>query len=756
MADNPNQGEVNQLVVVPLTHNEALKTPTPQQIADMAIQLGCFIQGHQQCPEGCRIALPNLQMAGFLEQSSPTAVQTNLFTSKLIFSLAHLTIRDSNLDWNLIRNTFKQFCDANHPKNTMQHLRATVDQVVIQLRVATDGGHDHDNDERISEAGDNEGAANGDDIINDDFDEYSDDDIEDLYNNDDGGGNNGGNGGDQNNNPPPPNPPPPNANNLPPEQAGFLAAVEAIGAAINGGQHQLMLTMQRSSADASEAAIQRSNQVSIENYFSMANTFYGKTGAGKENYPKFMLEFDKRAVNWDNATKIQRLQMSAKGEFQENLYQLERASRGRPEHRMFVDDWPALRKIVDEMYCESGTTVLINFRKSNVQYPGETFRQYYSRADLEFDKFFNVYKEYITRQLRTPKTFLGPQHMPTTPIHVPFSEEDHRVTRKRLATLGSMFRLPNLVQEVMAHPRALNYFCSMRVEDKQLGYDLNSAETYESVRALMRWKNICFDYIDGAHREDVRKELYKLRDKKWDTTELGAEVFTKTCHDLVLQFTKIEDTITKRESIYTKGNQGPKNNGQASEVKGSPSDGQVGISDFHAEPDPESGATVPLHMPDGTMLYASTAIINKIKAARGSGKAKKGRKRKQARQSAVQEDGNQERPPSHGDGGGYVDVIRGRGRGGLRRGGRPGAGRGTGRGAVRGAGQAGERYIGVDGKARTPGHVCNYCNNLGHTEADCEIKKREANFSSVGAEWGGNPLFGAREAGQIFANRSGD
>ena len=159
MADNPNQGEVNQLVVVPLTHNEALKSPTQQQIAEMAIQLGCFVQGHQRCPEGCRIALPNLQMAGFLEQSSPGAVQTNLFTSKLIFSLAHLTIRDSNLDWNLIRNTFKQFCDANHPKNTMQHLRATVDQVVIQLRVATDGGHDHDNDEQISEAGDNEGPV---------------------------------------------------------------------------------------------------------------------------------------------------------------------------------------------------------------------------------------------------------------------------------------------------------------------------------------------------------------------------------------------------------------------------------------------------------------------------------------------------------------------------------------------------------------------------------------------------------------------
>ena len=133
MADNPNHGEVNQLVVVPLTHNEALKRPTPQQIADMAIQLGCFIQGHQQCPDGCRIALPNLQMAGFLEQSSPGQVQTHLFTSKLIFSLAHLTVRDSNLDWNLIRDTFKQFCDANHPKNTMQHLRATVDQVVIQL-----------------------------------------------------------------------------------------------------------------------------------------------------------------------------------------------------------------------------------------------------------------------------------------------------------------------------------------------------------------------------------------------------------------------------------------------------------------------------------------------------------------------------------------------------------------------------------------------------------------------------------------------
>ena len=743
MAANPNQVEVNQFVVVRLTHNEALKNPTPQQLEEMAVQLGCFVQGHPQCPEGCRIALPNLQMAGFLEQSSPGAVQTNLFTSKLIFSLANLIIRDSNLDWNLIRRTFKQFCDANHPKNTMQHLQATVDQVVTQLRVPNEDGNIHDDNGQNSGASDGE-SDDDDNIIDDNFDEYIDDDIEDPYDDDDDGGINGGNGGEQNN-----NPPPPNANNLPPEQAGFVAAVEAIGAAINGGNHQLMLYMQRSSADASEAAIQRSNQVSIENYFSMANTFYGKTAAGKENYGRFMLEFDKRAANWDNATKIQRLQLAAKGEFQDNLYQLERASRGRPEHRMFVDDWPALRKLVDEMYCEAGSTVLIDFRKANVQYQSETFRQYYTRADCEFEKFFNVYKDYITRQLKAPKTFLGPEHLPSTPIHVPFSEEDHKVTRKRLATLGRMFRMPNLVQQVTAHPRALNYFCSMRVEDKQLGYNLNSAEIYESVRALMRWKNICFDYIDGAYREDVRKELYKLREKKWDTTDLGAESFTKICHDLVLQFTKIEDTITKRESIYTKGNQGPKN-GQASTVKGSPSDGQVGASDFHAEPNPESGATMPLHMPDGTTLYTSPATIAKIKATRGT--AKKRRNRKKARQNAVQEDGPQERPPSHSESGGNVDFIRGRGRGGPQRGGRPGAGRGS----ARGTGRGGERYIGFDGKARTPGQTCNYCSNLGHTEADCEIKKREANLSSVGADWGSNPMFGAREAGQIFGNRSDD
>ena len=742
--DNPNQ-EVNQLVVVPLTHNEELKRPTPQQVGDMAIQLGCFVQGHPPCPEGCRTALPNLQMAGFLEQSSPGAVQTNLFTSKLIFSLAHLIIRDSNLDWNLIYRTFTQFCDANHPKNTMQHLRATVDQVVIQLRVLNEEGHVHNDNGQDPGAGGEE-FNNGDGSIDDNFDEASDDDVEDAYDDDDGGGVHGGNGGDQNN-----NPTPPNAGNLPPEQAGFVAAVQAIGEAINGGNHRIFMHMQQSAADASEAAIQRSHQVQIENYFSMANTFYGKTGAGKENYGRFMLEFDKRAANWDNATKIQRLKLAAKGEFQDNLYQLERAARGRPEHRMFVDDWPALRKLVDEMYCEAGSTVLIDFRKANVQYQTETFRQYYSRADLEFDKFFNVYKDYITRQLKTPRTFLGPEHVASTPIHVPFSEEDHKATRRRLATLGRMFRMPNLVQQVTSRPRAFNYFCSMRVEDKQLGYDRNSAEIYEAVRALMRWKNICFDYIDGAHREDVRKELYKLREKKWDTTDLAAGNVTKICHDLVLQFTKIEDTITKRESIYTKGNQVPKGNGHVSGVRGSPSDGQVEASDFHAEPDPESGATMALHMPDGTTLYASPATINKIKATRGN--AKKGRKRRKARQNAVQEEVPQERPPPQGESGGNVDFIRGRGRGAPRRGGRPGAGRGT----ARGAGRAGERYIGIDGKARTPGQTCTYCSNFGHTEADCEIKKREAaaaNFSSVGAEWGGNPMFGAREAGQIFGNRS--
>ena len=219
-------------------------------------------------------------------------------------------------------------------------------------------------------------------------------------------------------------------------------------------------------------------------------------------------------------------------------------------------------------------------------------------------------------------------------------------------------------------------------------------------------------------------------------------------------------TVAATAQIYTKGHQVPRA-GNASAVKtsqsgqgGSPPDtqGQVAAFDFHAEPNLASGATVAMYMADGTPYYTSPAIISKIKA--NGGKAKKGGKRKKARQNMVNQEenhGSHDGPPARNEGGGGVDdVVRGRGRGGPRRGGRPGGGYR----AARGADQHAEgRYIGLDGKARTPGQTCSYCKNLGHTEADCHIKKNDAaGLASVSVEWGNGTGYDANEVGRIFGN----
>ena len=712
-------------VVVALTNKPDLAEATEQDIANYAAQLGCFAPEHPECEHGCKGRDRQfLLQCNFLERPTDPNAQSDRFTATLVYALAHLHVKGYKLSWGRIKEVFGDLCDPRLPDNTMDNLSATVRQVSLQLRQtapASEASDDGDTSDEDPDHIDNNG-------INNNFAEgaHNDGGADDPFHDGGGGNDDNNNGGDNNNG---------NGGNgggdglIPNGNAGqnpFFQGFERLLHTFNVGQQQLIETMQRNEAQTLDLAVRRTNQITVEAQFAMSNTYSGKTMGRREDYGQWAVDFDVRAGtgNWDPATKVSMLMRSMRGEARQWLYQLQRATEGRPEHSMFVDDYPALRRLVDEMWCHAGATYFVDFRKSMVQYPQETFRQYYVRADVDFDKFFTIHRAYITRQLRGEKRYLLPNYVISRPTDVEFSDTDRATIQRRVDTMSRVVTDPLLQAQLRNSKQFFDYVAARYVEDKQAGYNSNCESTFTTVKGLWRWIYLNYHYIDGAHREDFKREAYKIRDKKFDTTDIADGDFTRHCTDMVFQLMLLEEKLAKRGSIYQQTYKANTSAVETSHPHSPLDEAATDAFEISAEPNPATGAVYQISFADGSPpSFVNAAAMAKLKPKKkGRNQGRKGRQH--VVNSANTRTTRDDVPPPRPDHvprvpGGTVDEVRTPGRG---------------RGRRVTFGRPGDRPY-DDVYRRTPGATCTFCQKPNHVEADCRQKLLRTNMSGVQANY---------------------
>ena len=572
-----------------LVARDHLRHLPAEEVSQLREVLRCFIIGHTDadCPDGHQTSVSYLLQHRFLRpvDSPGTGRITHRFTTELVSAIAQLSAHGSRIDWDLVQTVIDLNCDESLDRNTFSvlfHTATLATQDLVQLLAAEQlPGTDPPTDAQVHGAGGGEvvdppavllpptGTENGvrsntndnspaalvptvnvagvvdEEISTEGAAEGLHGYLEDPY--------------------------------LPPSGAFrrrpapiFPEASMDDSSAVARLCSNLMREFTRSQRDTIDYFRGRENDNTnvllshtthqiLEAHVHAGEKFYGYTELGKENYFWFRQNFLDRAdrLNWSPATRV--VQLIGSTTFRaRRLLLAKRNTVFGDAVNMFIDDFDALLRFMDETFAAAGIMYSLDTRKTSRQLEKETMQDYYARTTNERRRFWDVFRPYVQSQLSSSITYLPP--------HVPAREATEVAFEGRVAGLATSVISAIVNVCVGDGPKAT--FCRSFLSEQPAVQDavgraivniLNEERTAKSTAAFEtflkfdHWKFLNWDLLDGCANQKVKEEAYKERDKRWTKVDLAGDAGDAAVTDFVNHLVRLEDRITNNRTIFNNG-----------------------------------------------------------------------------------------------------------------------------------------------------------------------------------------------------------
>ena len=695
-------------------HTRILDT---QALTALRDNLECFFDGHGPCPSGCCTSVTYLLEHDFLRPvgAADDGPLTHRFTPAFVQAIAQLEAHGTRFDWNLLQSTIEAHCDPSVDRNSFSVFYQTAlyaSREITQALAAAQlpgtvpppvedtaaGGGNHPisppgslpaphvrptviiDDSPVDEELTTPGAADG-------LSGYH----EDPY--------------------------------LPgttsPHASPFTAAAanDTIVTAnyftkmlleFSRSQQQVINAIQSKDSMSHNALLAHTTHQILEAHVHSVHKFYGHSEIGKENYVWWRQDFIDRAdrLGWDNATRVTQL-VGATTHRARKLIMAKRNTTFGLAYQMFIDDFDALLKFMDETFAAAGPMYSFDVRKSSCQKEKETMQDYYERTTNQRRRFWDVFRPYVQSQLTPAVTYLPPR-VPARLAselafdHVMASKVSRFITAASDACPGDGQHASSF-RQIITYPAVREAISNVLVEILNEERTAESTSVFEHHILFDHWKFLTWDFLDGCHNQKVKEEAYKERDKRWTKTNIHGVPGSEAVTDFVNHLVKLEDRLTPGTTIFS-------NNANIGGVGGSPNKDQQMSANKGDRQKQRGGRRGKVHATE-TVPPADPAPKPPPTPARPP-------------------------PPPATPRNGNMAPIGGRAP--------PAAPRGRGRPPGRAPPRnphsrrlPGETYVGEDGLRRTVGAICDHCGLGGHIGPDCAQLGRSAGAGAVGAV----PLF---------------
>ena len=677
--------------------------------------LECFFDGHGACPSGCCTSITYLLEHNFLR---PVGVAddgplTHRFTPAFVQAIAQLEAHGTRFDWNLLESTIETHCDPAVDRNsfsvfyqTAMYASREITQAIAAAQlpgsasppvgdVAAGGGNlptsppDPPPAPSTRPAIIIDGSPVDEEIITSGAADGLSGYLEDPYL------------------------PGTTSPNAPPFTAA--AASDTIVTAnyftkmlveFSRSQQQVINAIQAKDSTSHDALLAHTTHQILEAHVHSVHKFYGHSELGKENYIWWRQDFVDRAdrLGWDQRTRVTQL-IGATTHRARKLIMAKRNTTFGLAYKMFVDDFDALLKFMDETFAAAGPMYSFDVRKSSCQKEKETMQDYYERTTNQRRRFWDVFRPYVQSQLTPTVTYLPPRVPPRLASELAF---DHAMAAKvsRFISAASDAcpgdgQHASSFRHVITYPAVREALSNVLVEILNEERNAESTSVFENHILFDHWKFLTWDFLDGFHNQKVKEEAYKERDKRWTKTSIHGVPGSEAVTDFVNHLVKLEDRLTPGTTIFS-------NNANIGGVGGFPAkDPQIAAGKTN-KPKPKGGRR---------------GRVNATEAAPAADAPKPPPAPPPARPS----------PPPATPRSANMAPLGGRAP--------PAAARGRGRPPGRAPPRnpqprrlPGESYIGEDGLRRTVGAICDHCGLQGHIGPDCaQLGHRSAGAGAVGA-----------------------